>query len=188
MSKRRRGAKRPPAAQHPPAFPSIEALMAEQGLIVGTLIKSGVPRRDRADVAQQVLLGAWQSVKRGMYRPDPRLEPRVALRNWLRGVAWRNASHYVLSAYVRHSIIHPEPLGLRRDILGPSLEAQILARDMLEVLVDLKAWQREILLALDDPESLVQYAKRRGLNPSTAASRLRIARKALAQRLRRWRR
>jgi RNA polymerase sigma-70 factor, ECF subfamily len=59
---------------------------------------------------------------------------------------------------------------------------------MLEALAELKDWQREILLAVDQPETLVAYAKARGMNPSTAASRLRIAREALAFKLRRWRR
>ncbi|WP_437314731.1 hypothetical protein [Sorangium sp. So ce385] len=56
---------------------------------------------------------------------------------------------------------------------------------MLGALADLPPWQREALLAVDLPASLVQYAKARGMSPGTAASRLRIARAALARALRR---
>ncbi|WP_437305190.1 hypothetical protein [Sorangium sp. So ce388] len=65
---------------------------------------------------------------------------------------------------------------------------QLQARETLEALADLPDWQREILMAVDQPESLVAFARSRGMHPGTAASRLRIAREALALRLRRWRR
>ncbi|WP_437829272.1 RNA polymerase sigma factor [Sorangium sp. So ce1153] len=152
------------------------------------LVANGVPQRDRADVEQQVVIGAWDSARRGMYRPDPGDEPRKALRRWLWGIAWRKTGHYLNSAYVRHVVLNAQPLGLLREPAGPSLEAQIEARETLEALADLPLWQREILLSVDLPESLVAYARQRGMHPGTAASRLRIAREALALRLRRWRR
>ncbi|WP_437286294.1 sigma-70 family RNA polymerase sigma factor [Sorangium sp. So ce406] len=172
---------------HPAAHPTIQAILAERSLILAVLISSGVPARDRPDVEQQVLLGAWRSVERGMYRPDPSDEPRRALRAWIHGVAWRKVSHYVNSAYVRHVVLHAQPLGVLREPAGPSLEAQIEARADLEALAQLTPWQREMLLTVDRPESLVAFAKARGMNPYTAASRLRIAREALALKLRRRR-
>ncbi|KYF60544.1 hypothetical protein BE11_11745 [Sorangium cellulosum] len=113
-------------------------------------------------------------------------------------------SHYVNSAYVRRVVLHAQPLGVLREPAGPSLEAQIDARAdlrpagpsleaQIEARADLQAlsqltpWQREMLLAVDRPESLVAFAKARGMNPYTAASRLRIAREALALKLRRRR-
>lgn len=96
-------------------------------------------------------------------------------------------SHYVDSAYVRYVVLHAQPLGLLREPAGPSLEAQIDARADLQALAQLTPWQREMLLAVDRPESLVAFAKARGMNPYTAASRLRIAREALALKLRRRR-
>ncbi|HTN88386.1 MAG TPA: sigma-70 family RNA polymerase sigma factor [Sorangium sp.] len=172
---------------HPAAHPSIQAILAERSLILAVLISSGVPARDRPDVEQQVLLGAWRSVERGLYRPDPSEDPRRALRAWIHGVAWRKVSHYVNSAYVRRVVLHAQPLGVLREPAGPSLEAQIDARADLQALAQLKPWQREMLLAVDRPESLVAFAKARGMNPYTAASRLRIAREALALKLRRRR-
>ena len=159
-----------------------------RSLIVAVLISSGVPQRDRADVEQEILLGAWRSVKAGRYRPDPRAEPRAAMRAWLYGICWRKTGHYLNSAWVRRAVLHAQPLGRLREPVGTDLHAQIEARDVLRALADLPDWQREALLSVDEPSSLVQYAKARGMSPGTAASRLRIAREALALRLKRWRR
>ncbi|WP_438034303.1 RNA polymerase sigma factor [Sorangium sp. So ce204] len=161
-------------------------ILAERGIILATL--AGIPKRDRRDVEAEVLLNAWNAVRRGMYRPDPRDKPRDALRKWLHGIAWRLASHYVHSAWARRAVLHPSPLGLLRDPVGIDMHAQIEAREVLDAMASLPDWQRDALLSVDSPESLVQYAKRRRMNPSTAASRLRIAREALALKLRRWRR
>ncbi|WP_438023569.1 sigma-70 family RNA polymerase sigma factor [Sorangium sp. So ce233] len=183
MKRPRKGAPRPPAAYYPPALATVEAIVAERRLVVATLIASGVPKRDRADVVQGVVLGAWRSIKRGMYRPDASENARQAFRKWLRGIAWKQASHYRERAYVRYEVLSSQPFGLLREVVGPSLEAQVDAREALGVLAELKPWQREILLATDEPEPLAAYAERRGMNPSTAATRLRLAREAFALRL-----
>ncbi|MGK3982705.1 sigma-70 family RNA polymerase sigma factor [Sorangium sp. So ce136] len=188
MKRLRKGAKSPPAARHPSQRPTTAEILAERSMILAVLIASGVPQRDRADVEQGIIVGAWRSVERGMYRPDPADEPRKALRRWLWGIAWRKTGHYLGSAYVRRTVLNAQPFGLLREPAGLNLEAQFQAREVLEALADLPDWQVEALLSVDDPESLVAYAKRRGMNPSTAASRLRIAREALALRLHRWRR
>ncbi|WP_438036995.1 RNA polymerase sigma factor [Sorangium sp. So ce204] len=186
MKRRRKGAGRPPTARHPRKRPSMAEILAERGIVLATL--AGIPKRDRADVEQQVLVNAWNAVRRGLYRPDPRDKPRDALRKWLHGIAWRLASHYVHSAWARRAVLHPSPLGLLREPVGVDMHAQIEAREVLDAMAELPDWQRDALLSVDSPESLVQYAKRRRMNPSTAASRLRIAREALALKLRRWRR
>ncbi|WP_437319653.1 RNA polymerase sigma factor [Sorangium sp. So ce385] len=163
----------------------MEAIFAERSLIRAVLIASGVPARDRADVEQQVLIGAWDSVRRGLYRPDPREDPRRALRGWIHGIAWRKVSHYFGSSWVRRAVLHAEPLGLLRDLAGPNLHAQVEARETLEVLTELPLWQLEALLVVDQPEPLTEHARRHGMNPATVASRLRIARKTLTRKLRR---
>ncbi|WP_437513081.1 sigma-70 family RNA polymerase sigma factor [Sorangium sp. So ce1099] len=173
---------------HPAAYPSIQAILAERALIVAVLVASGVPQRDRADVEQGIIIGAWRSVERGMYRPDPADEPRKALRRWIWGIAWRKTGHYLGSAWVRRAVLHAQPLGRLHEPVGVDLHAQLQAREVLEALADLPDWQVEALLSVDAPESLVAWAKARGMHPGTAASRLRIAREALALRLRRWRR
>lgn len=164
----------------------MQAILAERGIVRATL--AGIPKRDRADVEQEVFLGAWRAVRRGGYRPDPKDKPRDALRKWLHGIAWRQASKYFESAYVRRFILHAEPLGLLRGVVGPEFHAQIEARDLLRAIDELPDRHREILLAVDMPETLSEYARQRGMSPFTAASRLRIAREALALKLRRWRR
>ncbi|WP_437336078.1 RNA polymerase sigma factor [Sorangium sp. So ce394] len=188
MRRPRKGAGRPPAAQHPRKKPTMQAILAERGVIVAVLISSGVPQRDRDDVAQDILLGAWRSVKRGMYRPDPKAEPRNALRAWLYGIAWRKTGHYLGSAWVRRAVLHAQPLGRLREPVGIDLHAQIEAREVLDAMASLPGWQVDALLSVDDPESVSAYARRRGMKPGTAASRLRIAREALALKLLRWRR
>lgn len=188
MKRLRKGARRPPAARHPSKRPPVEALIAERSIILAVIIASGVPARDRPDVEQDIIIGAWRSIERGMYRPDPADEPRKALRRWLWGIAWRKTGHYLGSAYVRRVVLNAQPFGLLHELAGLNLEAQLQARETLEALADLPDWQREILLAVDLPESLVAYARSRGIRPGTAASRLRIVREALSLRLRRWRR
>ncbi|MGK3965048.1 RNA polymerase sigma factor [Sorangium sp. So ce118] len=166
----------------------MEAILAERSTITAVIRASGVPARDRADVEQRVLMGAWNSIRRGLYRPSPADDPRKALRGWLYSVARHLSMHHVNSAWVRRAVIHPSPFGLLHEAVGPDLHAQIEARQVLEALAELKPWQREALLVVDQPDSLVAYARSRGMHPGTAASRLRIAREALALRLRRWRR
>ncbi|XXX74141.1 sigma-70 family RNA polymerase sigma factor [Sorangium sp. So ce134] len=183
MKRPRKGAPRAHAADYPPALATVEAIVAERRLIVATLIASGVPKRDRADVVQGVVLGAWRSIKRGMYRPDPAENARQAFRKWLHGIAWRKAWHYLESAYVRHEILSTQPFGLLREVIGTSLEAQVEAREVLEALTELEPSQRELLRAVDEPDSFCAYAKRQGMNPATAATRLRSVRRLLALRL-----
>ncbi|KYG11257.1 hypothetical protein BE21_08180 [Sorangium cellulosum] len=185
MKRPRKGARRPPAARHPRKRPTIEAILAERGVILATL--KGIPRRDRRDVEQTVIAAAWCAAKRGRYRPDPADKPRDALKKWRHGIAWRQAAHDFESAWVRRAVLHPQPLGMLPEPIGPTLEAQIAAREVLEVLAELPDWQLEALLVVDAPETLVAWAKARGMNPSMAASRLRIAREALAVSLRRRR-
>ncbi|WP_437817112.1 hypothetical protein [Sorangium sp. So ce1078] len=88
----------------------MQAILAERSIVRATL--AGIPKRDRDDVEAEVFLAAWRTVKRGMYRPAPQDEPRAALRKWLHGISWRQASHYFESAWVRRAVLHAEPLGL----------------------------------------------------------------------------
>ncbi|WP_437783435.1 RNA polymerase sigma factor [Sorangium sp. So ce1097] len=161
----------------------MQAILAERGIIRATL--AGIPKRDRADVEQEVFLGAWRAVRRGKYRPDPKDKPRDALRKWLHGIAWRQASKYFESAYVRRFILDPQPLGRLRGVVGPELHAQIEARDLLRAIERLRPEHQAILLAVDSPLSMGQYARELGLNRNSAASRLRLARKMLMLSLRR---
>ncbi|WP_437653093.1 hypothetical protein [Sorangium sp. So ce1182] len=90
---------------------------------MAVLFVSGVPARDRADVEQDITIGAWRSIARGMFRPDPAEDARKALRRWLWGICWRKAGHYVNSAYVRRVVLNAHPFGLPREHAGLNLEA-----------------------------------------------------------------
>ncbi|WP_438006413.1 sigma-70 family RNA polymerase sigma factor [Sorangium sp. So ce321] len=157
--------------------------MAERAFIVSTLISCGVPARDSADVAQAVVLGAWQAIEADRYRPDPAVNARQVLRRWLRGVAWRQATHYLESAYVRHEVLHHEPVGPLRHVVGLNLEAQLQARAEMETLLALwqmPLWAREVLALAALGHEGTEIASVLHLHRGTAVSRLRRARKLLA--------
>ncbi|AUX48890.1 uncharacterized protein SOCE26_104330 [Sorangium cellulosum] len=104
----------------------MKAILAERGLVLATL--KSIPKRDRADVEQAVFIAAWNAVRRGKYRPDPREKPRDALRKWLHGIAWRQAGHYLAghyfdSAYVRRVILDAQPLGRSAGCAGSLVRA-----------------------------------------------------------------
>ncbi|WP_438017481.1 sigma-70 family RNA polymerase sigma factor [Sorangium sp. So ce315] len=179
---RRRARNTPKEALHPVVSPSIEALWAERPFIALLLRALHVPARDREDLLQSVLLGAWEAIRTRRYRPDPRRHPRHALRAWLHGIAWRQVSHYHESAYVRRVVLRGAP----RVLDGRAqfeIQGELFARTALREVAALPVGHRELLLAAAGPLSLIAWARARGMNRNSAASRLRRARRALAERL-----
>ncbi|WP_437958112.1 sigma-70 family RNA polymerase sigma factor [Sorangium sp. So ce119] len=179
---RRRARIRPNEALHPVASPSMEALWTERPFVALLLRALHVPARDREDLLQTALLGAWEAIRARRYRPDPRRHTRHALRAWLHGIVWRQVSHHRESAYVRRAILRGAP----RAPAGRAhveIEGELLARAALRGVAALPVGHREVLLAAAGPLSLAAWARARGMNPNSAASRLRCARKALAERL-----
>jgi RNA polymerase sigma-70 factor (ECF subfamily) len=58
---------------------------------IAQVLKSrGVPQRDREDLIQRVLLGAWQAIAAGRFRRDP----DIPLRAWVAEIARRQAFNY----------------------------------------------------------------------------------------------
>ncbi|WP_437914301.1 sigma-70 family RNA polymerase sigma factor [Sorangium sp. So ce302] len=179
---RHRARSAPNEALHPVVSPSIEVLWAERPFVALLLRALRVPARDLEDLRQTVLLGAWEAIRARRYRPDPRRHPRAALRAWLHGVVWRQVSHYRERASVRREILcgaPPAPAGQAH----VDIEGELLARAALREVAALPAGHREVLLAAAGPLSLVAWARTRRMNPNSAASRLRRARRALAERL-----
>lgn len=82
---RRRARSAPNEALHPVVSPSVEALWAERPFVALLLRSLRVPARDRADLLQTVLLGAWEAIRVCRYRPDPLRHPRRAPRGPSRG-------------------------------------------------------------------------------------------------------
>ncbi|WP_437792714.1 RNA polymerase sigma factor [Sorangium sp. So ce693] len=185
MSRRKRGV--PPApglsmSLRPEVSPPLDALVAERRLILSRLIACGVHARDCEDVLQDVLIAAWKAIQAGRYRPDPRIAPRRALQGWLHGITWRQAGHHLGRAHVRREVPVYDPRALV-DEGSVDLDGRLLARAALRRLVELPAHHRDLLLAAAGPHPLTSYAREHGLNPATAAGRLQVARKALAERI-----
>ncbi|AUX30517.1 MULTISPECIES: hypothetical protein [Sorangium] len=88
MKKRRRGAKRPPAAPTtPPTEVKPEAILAESRRLRAFLARCGVPACDLDDVLQECLIGAVVAAREGRYRPAPSSAQASALQRWLMGIA-----------------------------------------------------------------------------------------------------
>lgn len=189
MTKRRRGAKRPPAApkRPPPTTIPTEAILAESGLIRAMLARSGVPAHDRDDVLQECLIGAVVAVREGRYRPEPGLHPRRVLQRWLIGIAGHQARKYHEKAYRRREVAVPDPLA---HVVGrvPSPYGEIEARALLKYLVLVEPRERRVLILVGEGERVSDVARRLRLPVGTAFSRLRRGRLRLATVLKRWRR
>ena len=79
----------PPAAQmSKPDPPSMEEIHALTPYIHSVLKARGVPERDRCDLVQRVLIGAWRAIASSRYEP----QPGVPLRAWVGEIARRQAS------------------------------------------------------------------------------------------------
>lgn len=76
--------------------PSMDEIRTHVPYIRTVLKSRGVPQRDRGDLVQSVLIGAWEAITSDRYRPDP-----VRLRAWLAEIARRQAANYRRSARVQ---------------------------------------------------------------------------------------
>ncbi|WP_437816517.1 RNA polymerase sigma factor [Sorangium sp. So ce1078] len=160
MSKRRRGAKRPPAAPTQPPSVTIppEAILAESRLLRHMLTRCGVPARDRDDVLQECLIGAVVAVREGRYRPQPGLHPRRILQRWLVGITVRQAAKYHEKAYRRHEVAVPDP---RAYVTGrvPSPHGAVEARDLLDLLWLVEPRERKVLILVGEGEQVSEVAR-----------------------------
>ncbi|WP_437715462.1 sigma-70 family RNA polymerase sigma factor [Sorangium sp. So ce448] len=103
------GRRLPSFAKNPAVRLPVERIVAERGWVAALVTGSGVPRRDRDDLVQAVLMAAWMAVEAGRYRPDPSVNPTRALRAWLQGITWRKVSHYRERACVRQEVPVADP-------------------------------------------------------------------------------
>ncbi|MDC0685691.1 MULTISPECIES: sigma-70 family RNA polymerase sigma factor [Sorangium] len=127
----------------------------------------GVPRRDRWDIAQNVMLAAHESF--GNY--DPELGPSD---RWLNKIAVHAASHYGLRERRRRE--EPLPDDFDAELDEPSAEEQIISEcDRLFVLAVLRELDAEfgaILMAHDiEGVPMADFASRAGIPLSTAYKR-----------------
>ncbi|WP_437587764.1 RNA polymerase sigma factor [Sorangium sp. So ce1000] len=127
----------------------------------------GVPRRDRWDIAQNVMLAAHESF--GNY--DPTLGPPD---RWLNKIAVHAASHYALRERRRKE--EPLPDDFDAELDEPSAEERIISEcDRLFVLSVLRDLDREFgaILTAHDIEGvpMADFASQAGVPLSTAYKR-----------------
>ena len=88
----RRGRNRP-ASPHPAVRIDIAAVIAQMPHVRRYLRRQGIENADACDLEQGVLLGAWQAIEAGRFRPPPAMPVAKALRRWLIGIASNKVSH-----------------------------------------------------------------------------------------------
>lgn len=132
-------------AARPAVIVSDVAITDHAPQIRALLLHFEVRPDDADDLVQEVLTGAWRSVKAGRFRPRPERPVAEALQGWLYGVAWRYVNHYRRKAWRRNEI----PVQRLRARLGrgtPSLEDRYAAWELLQGLDRLPRWASEILV------------------------------------------
>jgi RNA polymerase sigma-70 factor (ECF subfamily) len=81
----------------------------------------------------------------GRYRPDPAMDPQLALRRWLMGIAFRQLSHFQQRAHRWREVPCWDPRCHEHEStqhLGPQCDA----REALAALAALPRWARDVLL------------------------------------------
>jgi RNA polymerase sigma-70 factor (ECF subfamily) len=190
MTRRRREA--PPFAEHPAVFVDTKDLVAQMPDVRRFLRFLRVRGSEVPDVAQDVLLGAFRSMKAGRFRPFPGLPVAESLRRWMFGIAWRLASRHRDRAHVRRERSAGLLLVLRFDPVGP--EEQLDARRALRLLVQVGEPYRGAMLERADGAKHREIAEEQGVPVPTASKRILVGRKQFrsairaSQRPKRWRR
>lgn len=153
--------------------------------MVAMLRKLGVSSADVDDVAQEVLCGAWRSIQAGAFRPSSGKPFQEAFLSWLRGVAWRHASHHRQSAWQRRA--RPTADVSEYPDEGMALqEARVAACEDLQALVGIPGWARQVLmLHCGEGRGPSEIARAQGCSINTARNRLRLARRHFVRALRR---
>lgn len=165
----------------------IDSITRHAASINHVLQRWRVPSRDRADIVQEVLLGAWQSMCAGRFQPRPGVPDAVALRRWIVGISWRHASHYVKRAHRRYEVLVPSAGPLRQDHTPAPLE-QIEARRALHDLRRVDPRLRAVLALTAEGYTITEIAAELRHNPNTVWNRLRLGRLWFRRARLRWRR
>lgn len=142
----------------------------------------GIPERDREDLFQEVAHAACDARERR--------DPARSLRAWLRGIARNLVTHHLQRPYVREEQLTGEDADTACHV-GPGLEEILVHRDRLAMLA-------QMLESMPEPERrafvlhrikglpLDEVAEAEGINPSTAASRVRRGDEHCQAWLERW--
>ncbi|MGK3985550.1 sigma-70 family RNA polymerase sigma factor [Sorangium sp. So ce136] len=164
----------------------IDSIARQAATIHDVLRRWRVPSSDRADIVQEVLLGAWQSMRAGRFQPRPGVPDTVALKRWIVGISWRHASHHVTRAHRRYEVLVPSAGSLRQDHAPAPLE-QVEARKALGDLRRVAPRFRAVLALTAQGYTIAEIAAALGHNPNTVWNRLRLGRRWFRRVRRRWR-
>ncbi|MCC6556087.1 MAG: sigma-70 family RNA polymerase sigma factor [Polyangiaceae bacterium] len=131
----------------------------------------GVRACDRKDVVQNVMLGAWASVKAGRFRLRANIEPNAALRAWVGSIAVNQSLKWLDRAYNRREV----PCANLRppELVGDDPEGRYDAREMWHrAMRTLHEDDRAVLVLAAEGRTLREIATALGLRVGTAAMRL----------------
>jgi RNA polymerase sigma factor (sigma-70 family) len=160
----------------------MNAILAERRTVAGVLRDCGVSPADLDDLTQEVVVAAWRAIKAGRYRPNPSADASLVLRAWLRGVAWRQATHWRDRSWRRREEPQPAPRELvdMTEELAPDALDLMLSREVgarfSEACSSLRPEFQQAILAILSGQSPEEYARATGINVNTVRNRIRIAR------------
>ncbi|WP_437548635.1 sigma-70 family RNA polymerase sigma factor [Sorangium sp. So ce367] len=146
-----------------------------RALIARYLRGTRATREDVNDLAQDVLLAAWESSEEGRYRPDPDVQPAEALRVWLRALAYHRVRHHLESARMRREEIVAAPPHASHEAPTPeqALEREEMRRAFLEALHQLPEHESAVIAAHDVFEMSMEEAAEQQDAPVSTAYRWR---------------
>jgi len=172
--------------QHLEGSADYKLVIREVPFIKKVLRQCDVPRVDLADVVQDVLLGAWTSMRNTGFRPPPHLPLQDTIRRWLYGIAWRQASHYRERAHRRREIVS----GQMKNVVDAAqrVDDQVDARMRLEGIRALPRGYHEVLALVALGAEIREVAEQLGVSEGTATTRIHRGRQLLRHSLQRWRR
>lgn len=162
----------------PPAFRTVYE--NEFDYVFHTLRRLGVPDRDLEDLLHEVFIA--------YYRGQASYDPRRPLKPWLFGIAFRVASDYRRRAHHRYEV--PSEHEERFASQAPGADEQVAARQRRELVMaaleTLDLDRRAVFVMHDlDGHSMPEIADVLSVPLNTLYSRLRLARAAFAQAVRR---
>lgn len=158
-------------------------LLRHTRYVRSVLLKKGVRRRDLADMTQEVFLTAWRAMQEGRFCPRPGRDLGEALRYWLFGIAWREATDYRELRSLKSEVLRRTPIDRPIDTIP---DEQLDARRVLDLFGRVRREDRELMFRVALGEELQAAAHEMGITPEAASARLRRGREAFTQIIFRW--
>ncbi|WP_437982808.1 RNA polymerase sigma factor [Sorangium sp. So ce117] len=154
-------------------------LAAQVGLVRALVARylrgTRATREDVKDLAQDVLLAAWEASEEDRYRPDPDVQPAEALRVWLRALAYHRVRHHLESARVHREELVAAPPHAAHEAPTPdqTIEREEMRQAFLEALHQLPEHEGAVIAAHDMFEMSMEEAAEQQDAPVSTAYRWR---------------